>query len=62
MEIGGRIGTIMGDELFIDTDISDWSDELSIKGDLSVYEDWFSTGDVVKHEEGQYWYFGRKSS
>ena len=62
IEIDGRTCTIMGDELFVNIDISEWTDELSIKGDLSVYEDWFATGDVVKHKEGQYWYYGRKSS
>jgi acyl-coenzyme A synthetase/AMP-(fatty) acid ligase len=51
----------MGDEVFVDIRISEWN-ELSVKGDISVYKDWFATGDVVKLVEGQYWYYGRKNS
>tara|TARA_A100001011_G_C14134325_1_gene766859 strand:+ start:53 stop:754 length:702 start_codon:yes stop_codon:yes gene_type:complete len=61
LDIDGRTCTLMGDEVFVETRISKWN-ELSVKGDISVYKDWFATGDVVKFVEGQYWYYGRKTS
>jgi acyl-CoA synthetase (AMP-forming)/AMP-acid ligase II len=51
--------TIMGDTAFCDIQISEWN-ELMVKGDICVYDDWFATGDIVKFEKGSYWYYGRK--
>lgn len=51
--------TIMGDTAFCDIQISEWN-ELMVKGDICVYDDWFATGDIIKFEKGSYWYHGRK--
>jgi acyl-CoA synthetase (AMP-forming)/AMP-acid ligase II len=51
--------TIMGDTAFCDIQISEWN-ELMVKGDICVYDDWFATGDIIKFEKGSYWYRGRK--
>ena len=51
--------TIMGDTAFCDIQISEWN-ELMVKGDICVYDDWFATGDIIKFEKGSYWYYGRK--
>ena len=49
----------MGDTAFCDIQISEWN-ELMVKGDICVYDDWFATGDIIKFEKGSYWYHGRK--
>ncbi len=50
--------TLMGDLSFCDTKII--RHQLYVKGDISIYDDWFATGDVVKYEKGCFWYYGRK--
>ena len=50
----------MGDEIFAETKIVD--NELYVKGDICVYDDWFATGDLVRFNNERYWYYGRKSS
>ena len=50
--------TIIGDTTFCDVKIV--GKELYVKGNICVYDDWFATGDIVKFEEGCYWYYGRK--
>ena len=50
--------TIMGDNAFCETKIV--RHQLYVKGDICVYDDWFATGDIVKYEDGCYWYYGRK--
>ena len=50
--------TIMGDNTYVETKII--RNELYVKGDICVYDDWFATGDIVKHKDGIYWYYGRK--
>lgn len=52
------LATIMGDTSCVQTKII--KHELYVKGDICVYDDWFATGDIVKHENGCYWYYGRK--
>ena len=36
----------MGENFYCDYQISD-SNELIVKGDICIYDDWFSTGDLV---------------
>ena len=38
--------SIMGEDFYCDYQISD-SNELIVKGDICIYDDWFSTGDLV---------------
>ena len=38
--------SIMGENFYCDYQISD-SNELIVKGDICIYDDWFSTGDLV---------------
>jgi long-subunit acyl-CoA synthetase (AMP-forming) len=59
LDMDGRTCTLMGDTAFCDVQISEWN-ELIVKGDICVYDDWFATGDIVKFEKGSYWYYGRK--
>ena len=59
-DIDDRTCTIMGDEIFAETKIVD--NELYVKGDICVYDDWFATGDLVRFNNERYWYYGRKSS
>lgn len=61
IEVGDRTCTLLGNETFVDIQISEW-DVLSVNGDISVYDDWFETGDVIKEKDGRYWYYGRKNS
>ena len=35
--------------------------ELYVKGDICVYDDWFATGDIVRKEDNDFYYIGRKS-
>lgn len=60
MDIDGRTCTLMGNEIFAETKII--KDELYVKGDICVYDEWFATGDVVKFHNERYWYYGRQSS
>ena len=50
--------TIIGDTTFCEVKII--RKELFVKGKICVYDDWFATGDIVKFENGCYWYYGRK--
>jgi acyl-CoA synthetase (AMP-forming)/AMP-acid ligase II len=50
--------TLIGDTAFVETKII--RNELYVKGDICIYDDWFATGDLVKYENGCYWYYGRK--
>ena len=50
--------TLIGDTAYVETKII--RNELYVKGDICVYDDWFATGDLVKHKDGDYWYYGRK--
>ena len=36
--------------------------ELHVYGDISVYDDWFATGDMVEYKDGSFWYLGRKDA
>ena len=51
--------TIMGNMAYCDTKIVDG--ELYVKGDICVYDDWFATGDIVRKEDNDFYYIGRKS-
>tara|TARA_B110000114_G_C15095555_1_gene401155 strand:+ start:2924 stop:3604 length:681 start_codon:yes stop_codon:yes gene_type:complete len=51
-------GTIMGDSLYCDTKIVD--NELYVRGDICVYDNWFATSDYVVKEEGTFYYISRK--
>ena len=48
----------MGNKSYVDTKII--NDELYVKGDICVYDDWFPTGDIVKKVNKTFWYVGRK--
>lgn len=50
--------TILGDSTYVDTKIV--RNELFVKGNICVYDDWFATGDIVKFKDGVFWYYGRK--
>ena len=52
--------SIMGDTIYCDTKIVD--SELHVKGNICVYDDWFSTGDLVEYKNGTYWFLGRKNA
>jgi acyl-CoA synthetase (AMP-forming)/AMP-acid ligase II len=49
---------ILGDTTYCDTKIV--GKELYVKGDISIHDDWFATGDLVTYENDCYWYQGRK--
>ena len=48
---------IMGDTAYCDTKIVDG--ELHVKGDICAIDGWLATGDLVEHNDGIYWYYGR---
>ena len=48
----------MGDSLYCDTKIVD--NELYVRGDICVYDNWFATSDYVVKEEGTFYYISRK--
>jgi acyl-CoA synthetase (AMP-forming)/AMP-acid ligase II len=50
--------TIMGDSVHCDTKII--NNELFVRGDICVYDDWFATGDLVSQVDEMYYYMGRK--
>jgi acyl-coenzyme A synthetase/AMP-(fatty) acid ligase len=49
---------IMGDTFWCDTKIID--DELHVKSNMCVYDDWFATGDLVEIKNHMMFYRGRK--
>ena len=49
--------TILGTNEYCETKIVD--DELYVRGDICVYDDWFATGDLVKRKNGVLYYLGR---
>ena len=52
-------GTLLGDRYFCEYRIID--DELWVRGDLCVYEDWFNTHDLVAlNEQGAMYHLGRR--
>jgi acyl-CoA synthetase (AMP-forming)/AMP-acid ligase II len=50
--------SIMGDTIYCDTKII--NNELHVKGNICVNNDWFATGDLVEYKDGIYWFLGRK--
>jgi fatty-acyl-CoA synthase len=50
---------IMGDTLYCETKIID--NELHIRGDICVYDDWFATGDLVELKGDVLYYLNRKT-
>ena len=51
-------GTLLGDRYFCDYKLK--QDELVVRGDICVYDDWFATRDrVVSNKEGALYYLGR---
>lgn len=51
-------GTFIGDKVWCEYKIV--NEELYVKGDICVYDDWFATGDLVLKKEGMFYYVGRK--
>ena len=51
-------GTLLGDTVWCDYKIV--NEELYVRGDICVYNDWFKTGDWVDMIDGKLYYFGRK--
>ena len=49
--------TIMGNQVHCDVKIED--NQLFVRGDICVYDDWFATGDIVTYNNGVYYYLGR---
>jgi len=49
--------TIMGNCAYCDVKIED--NQLFVRGDICVYDDWFATGDLVTYNNGVYYYLGR---
>ena len=52
------INPILGTVTHCDTKIID--NELYVRGDICVYDDWFATGDLVEQKDGVFYYLGRK--
>ncbi len=50
--------TIMGNMCYCDTKIVE--NELYVKGDICIYDDWYATGDIVKKQGNDLYYVGRK--
>ena len=48
----------IGSEIYCDYKIID--NELIVKGDICVYDDWFDTGDVVVRKNGNFFFQCRK--
>ena len=59
LKIGKKTLTLMGNKVFSETKII--QDELHVKGDICVYEEWFATGDIVKLENKRFWFHSRKN-
>ena len=49
---------ILGDRYYCEVDISD-KDQLKVKGDICVYDDWFETGDKIVARDRVLYYYGR---
>ena len=58
LKIGKKTLTLMGNKVFSETKII--QDELHVKGDICVYEEWFATGDIVKFKNKRFWFHSRK--
>lgn len=50
--------TILGTNIYCETKIVD--NELHVRGDICVYDDWFGTGDLVEHKGDVFYYLGRR--
>lgn len=51
--------TLLGDRFYVDWKIE--NNELCVRGDICVHDDWFATGDLVKtNTAGDLYYYGRK--
>ena len=50
--------SLMGDTSFINTKII--NNELFVKGEICVFDDWFATGDLIKKINNNYWFDKRK--
>ena len=50
--------TILGTNEYCETKIID--NELYVRGDICVYDDWFGTGDLVEHKGDVFYYLGRR--
>ena len=59
LKIGKKTLTLMGNKVFSETKII--QDELYVRGDICVYEEWFATGDIVKSENKRFWFHSRKN-
>jgi acyl-CoA synthetase (AMP-forming)/AMP-acid ligase II len=53
-------GTILGDRVYCDYKIVD--NELWVKGDICVYDDWFNTKDLVHVHWSKLYYLGRNEA
>lgn len=51
---------ILGDTFFVDYKIVD--DELYVRSEMCIYDDWFATGDIVAENAGRLYYLGRKGA
>ena len=51
--------TILGTNEYCETNIID--NELYVRGDICVYDDWFATGDLVELKGDVLYYLGRKA-
>jgi len=49
--------TILGTNVYCETKVID--NELYVRGDICVYDDWFATGDLVEEREYAFYYLGR---
>ena len=51
-------GTLLGDRYYCDYKLQ--QDELVVRGDICIYDDWFATRDrVVSNKEGALYHLGR---
>jgi acyl-CoA synthetase (AMP-forming)/AMP-acid ligase II len=51
--------TILGDTAWCQFKIVE--NELTVKGTISIYDDWYATGDIVESKDGIFFYRGRKN-
>ena len=52
--------SIMGNTTYCETKIV--NNELYVRGNICVYDDWFATGDLVEYKDATYWFIGRKDA